>query len=73
MGMRAHCDICGLRCTRNVAGESGTYVSRTHPTGTLTVRITVVRAKGDSPIICERCVRLTAYHGESGTNGDNPS
>lgn len=65
MGMQARCDVCGLSVRKNVAGENaGVYSTR----GGLTVQIKVVKAKGDSPIICERCARLTAYHGE--TNGE---
>lgn len=65
MALRPYCDSCGNVARKNVAGENGLYVTREN----LTVRVTVVKAKGESPIICERCVKLAAAHGQS-VNGE---
>lgn len=63
--MKACCDVCGLGVRKNVATDGGVYATR----GTLTVQVKIIKAKGDSPIVCEKCARLAAYFGETTGNG----
>ncbi len=62
MALKPCCDVCGIGVRKNIAGENGGVYSTRGP---LTVQIRVIKAKGESPIICERCARLAAYHGDT--------
>ena len=57
MPMVAKCDVCGSTVTKNVATDPITGTR-----GKLTVRIEVVKAEGQTPIVCERCARSAAYY-----------
>jgi hypothetical protein len=52
------CDVCGVIAQRNAAAHPVTSTK-----DRLTVQIKVLKSNGKDCIVCERCVKVAAYHG----------